>query len=150
MQERKIAFELITIGHLLKRERDRANEAIKERILGPDHKISCDDLGIMKYIADNLDREIYQKEIEQVFSLTAPSVSNKLRGLQKKGFIDRVYSAKDTRLKQVILTDYGREVDKKMRHEMEKFEIQLQRLLSDHDIDLLMKSIDTLKHFFND
>lgn len=108
---KKIGFELITLGHLLKRERDRVNEDIKNRVLGEGNNVMCTDLGIMRFLADHKDEEVYQKDIEQFFSLTAPSVSNKLRDLAKKGLVTRTYSKVDTRLKQVIVTDKAEAID---------------------------------------
>lgn len=145
---KKFGFELITLGHLLKRNRDRVNDEIKDRVLGPDNNVLCTDLGIIQFLADNNDREIYQKDIEQHFSLTAPSVSNKLRDLQKKGLIDRVYSTIDTRLKQVIMTEKAHDIDKVMRAEVENFENHINRLLSEVEKEQLALIVDKLKREF--
>ncbi len=148
MQERKFGFELATLGHLIKRERDRANEEVKNRVLGPDNNVMCTDLGIIGFLAENSDSEVYQKDIEQHFSLTAPSVSNKLRELEKKDLITRAYSKVDTRLKQVIMTDQAREIDRIMRDEITKFEKRISDLLTDDEKEQLSIIIDKLKNEF--
>lgn len=148
MQSRKLGFEIITLGHLLKRERDRTNEEVKQRVLGPDNNVMCTDLGIIRFLADNKDREVYQKDIEHHLSLTAPSVSNKLRDLEKKNLINREYSKVDTRLKQVIMTDTASDIDVKMREEIENFENRIEALLNDEEKEQLLKIIDKLKHDF--
>ena len=145
MDERKYGFDLITLAHLLKRERDRANEVVKQRVLGPDNKIMCTDLGIIQFLADNSDKEIYQKDIEHFFSLTAPSVSNKLRDLQKKGLVDRVYSKVDTRLKQVIMTEKAWDVDRAMRNEIATFESRILNALDDNQQKQLGTIIEKLR-----
>lgn len=144
MPDKKIGFELITLGHLLKRQRDRVNDEIKNRVLGEDNNVMCTDLGIIQFLADNKDREVYQKDIEQYFSLTAPSVSNKLRDLQKKELVSRVYSKVDTRLKQVIMTDKAWDIDVKMREEIENFENHINSLLNDdekHQLEVIIEKI---------
>lgn len=148
MDKRLIGFELITVGHLIKRERDRANDEIKKRVLGEEVDVSCANLSIIKYLADHKDEEIYQKNIENFLALTAPSVSNKLRDLQKNGLVERVYSKVDTRLKQVILTDKAMEIDEKLRDDMENFESRLGNLLSKEEKDLLIKIVDKIKNEF--
>lgn len=68
LEDKKIiGLELITLGHLLKRERDRFNEEMIERLSGANSKIFCTDLSIVGFLADNREREIYQKDIEQFF-----------------------------------------------------------------------------------
>jgi DNA-binding MarR family transcriptional regulator len=148
MQDKELGFELVTLGHLLKRERDRANDEVKRIVLGPDNKVLCTDLGIIRFLAENTGKEIYQKDIEQFLFLTAPSVSNKLRGLEKKGLINRIYSKTDTRLKQVIMTEKAWDIDRKMRDEIGNFENRVSNLLSDDEKDVLVKVINKLKSEF--
>jgi DNA-binding MarR family transcriptional regulator len=148
MNKKNIGFELIALGHLLKRERDRVDEEIKKTVLGEDSDVVCSDLRIVKFLADNTEHEIYQKDIERNFSLTAPSVSNKLKDLQKNGFVERVYSKVDTRKKQVILTDQAIEFDKQMREEMELFESRIENILSKNDKELLFEIIRKVKREF--
>ena len=148
MNQRMLGFELITLGHLLKRERDRINDEIKERVLGPDNNVMCTDLGIIRFLADNKEHEVYQKDIEHHFSLTAPSVSNKLRDLQRKGLVDRVYSTVDTRLKQVIMTDKAWDIDERMRAEIVNFEERINHLLEDSEKENLARILDKLKMDF--
>lgn len=148
MENRKFGFELVTLGHLMKRERDRTNDEIKRRVLGDDNNVMCTDLGIIGFLAENNNREVYQKDIEQHFSLTAPSVSNKLRGLEKKELINRAYSKVDTRLKQVLMTDKARDIDVRMRTEIENFENRINNLLTDVEKEQLAIIVDKLKNEF--
>jgi len=143
-----IGFELITLGHLIKRERDRANDDIKNRILGVGNNVMCTDLGIIRFLADNKDREVYQKDIEQHFSLTAPSVSNKLRGLANKDLVTRTYSKVDTRLKQVIMTDKAEAIDVKMRDSIENFENRLNGLITEEEKEQLISILGKIKADF--
>lgn len=143
--DKKIGFELITLGHLLKRERDRANEDIKNRVLGEGNNVMCTDLGIIQFLADNKNKEVYQKDIEQFFSLTAPSVSNKLRDLAKKDLVTRTYSKVDTRLKQVVMTEKAEIIDVKMRDEIKNFENGLDALISDEEKEQLLTILSKIK-----
>jgi MarR family transcriptional regulator, repressor for mepA len=53
---------------------------------------------------------VNQKDIESYLDITGASVSNLLRGLEKKGFIGRIRSASDDRAKEISLTLKGREL----------------------------------------
>lgn len=144
----KVGFELITLGHLLKRERDRSNDDIKNRVLGEGNNVMCTDLGIIGFLADNKEKEVYQKDIEQFFSLTAPSVSNKLRDLAKKDLVTREYSKVDTRLKQVLMTDKAEAIDIKMRDEIENFENRLDSLITTEEKEQLLSILTKIKTDF--
>lgn len=143
--ERKIGSELVTFGHLIKRERDREFELIKKRILVDDKDVYGADLRILKYLIDDQDKEIYQKDIENFFNLTAPSVSTKLRELQSRDLIDRIYSTTDTRKKRVIVTKRGYIIDEKIRYEMETFEKKLLNLITEDEKNQLLNIIDKMK-----
>lgn len=149
MLDGKIGYELVTTGHMIKRERDRSNEEVIRRVFGDNSDVMCADLEIIKFLVDNKDREIYQKDIEQFLSLTAPSVSNKLKHLQKKGLIERVYSKVDTRLKQVILTDKAWDIDKKVSHEILTFESELEDLLTEEEQKHLLEAVRKIKKAFS-
>jgi DNA-binding MarR family transcriptional regulator len=148
MEERNLCFELVTLGHLLKRERDRCNEIIKDRVLGEGNNLMCSDLSIICFLAKNHHREVYQKDIEHHFSLTAPSVSNKLRDLESKGLIHRKYSTIDTRLKHVIMTDKAKDIAQLIQVEMTKFEKRIANLLTEEEIDSLFTILDKIKEDF--
>jgi len=148
MDEKKIGFELITLGHLLKRERDRMNEKVKERVLGKENNVLCSDLNILKFLIDNKEKEIYQKDVEQFLSLTAPSVSNKLRDLERKGLINRTYSKVDTRLKRVTLTDKAVDVNNLINKEIQEFENNLDSILEKEEKITLISTISKLKKVY--
>lgn len=145
MQNKKTGFELITLGHLLKRERDRKNEKVKDRVLGKGNNVLCSDLNILKFLIDNQDKEIYQKDVEQFLALTAPSVSNKLRDLEKKGLITRSYSKVDTRLKQVSLTEKAMDINNLINKEIQAFENDIDLLLEEEEKKVISRVIAKLK-----
>jgi MarR family transcriptional repressor of mepA len=67
---------------------------------------------VVGFIGEKQDEGIivYQKDIESYLGITGASVSNLLRGLEKKGFIERIRSASDDRAKELSLTLKGREL----------------------------------------
>lgn len=67
---------------------------------------------VVGFIGEKQDEGITvnQKDIESYLDITGASVSNLLRGLEKKGFIERIRSASDDRAKEISLTLKGREL----------------------------------------
>lgn len=150
MADRKIGYEIIALGHLLKREQERTNEEVKRRLLGEDKLAKSVDLNLLHFLAVNKDKEIYQKDIEKYLSLTPPSVSNKLRTLEKLELVERKYSKKDTRLKQVILTKKAFEINEKAQEEMVSIETKIENVLSPKQMKKIGSIIDDLKDFFEE
>lgn len=148
MDNKLLGLDIISLGHLIKREKDRFDDSRKKTVFGDNQALMCSDLSIVRYLANNTDREIYQKDIESTFSLTAPSVSNKLKTLEKHGLIQRVYSKVDTRLKQVIITDLAKEVNSKMQAEVEIFESRLKKNLNDDELETLFTLLSKVKNVF--
>lgn len=62
---------------------------------------------IMKYLYDNCERDIFQKDIERTFSIGKSTVTNIIQVMEKKGYIRRESVEYDARLKKVMLTEKG-------------------------------------------
>lgn len=137
MIKQNYGFELITLGNLLRRERSRKNEKIKSEVLGPNNTILCTDLNILGYLVENEYREVRQKDIELFLALTAPSVSNKLKELEKKGLISKSCSLRDTRVKVILVTDKGKNINALINEDDHSFENDISRLLNEDEKKML-------------
>ena len=62
---------------------------------------------IMRYLYENREKEIYQKDIEKHFSIGRSTVTNIIQLMEKKGFIERQAVQSHARLKKVLLTEKG-------------------------------------------
>lgn len=84
---------------------------------------SLSNLWVIDYLMDNLNRDIYQKDIELEFSINRATASKMLSLMEEKKFISRVSSAKDGRLKKIDVLPEGeklREICLSIRRDMEK------------------------------
>ena len=64
---------------------------------------------IMEYLYRNSDTPVFQRDIEREFSITRSTVTNILQLMERKGYIARQSVAQDARLKQLVLTEKGRQ-----------------------------------------
>ena len=62
---------------------------------------------ILKYLYDNRDREVYQRDIEKHFSICRATVTTIIQLMEKRDFIRRESVEQDARLKRVVLTEKG-------------------------------------------
>lgn len=76
-------------------------------------------------------RDVFQKELEQVFDVRRSSVSNVLGLLEKKNYIQRQNVSADARQKRICLTEEGIKVYLAVRKEMEAIERSLNEAFAD-------------------
>lgn len=57
------------------------------------------------FLKDHADREVYQRDIEEAFSVSRATASNMLAVMERKGLIERAQVSHDARLKRLVLTD---------------------------------------------
>ena len=62
---------------------------------------------IMRYLFDHQSKDVFQKDIEQAFSVGRSTVTNILQLMEKKGYICSQSVEHDARLKKVCLTEQG-------------------------------------------
>lgn len=62
---------------------------------------------ILKYLYDNRDREVYQRDIEKQFSIGRSTVTTIIQLMEKRELICRQSVEHDARLKRVMLTEKG-------------------------------------------
>lgn len=62
---------------------------------------------ILKYLYDNRDRDVFQRDIEKQFSIGRSTVTTIIQLMEKRDLIHRESVEKDARLKKVLLTEKG-------------------------------------------
>ncbi|WP_251388413.1 MarR family winged helix-turn-helix transcriptional regulator [Mediterraneibacter agrestimuris] len=73
---------------------------------------------ILRYLYENQDQDIFQKDIEKNFSIGRSTVTGIIQILEKKGFINREFVAHDARLKKVTLTQKGMDSHRKIEEQI--------------------------------
>lgn len=62
---------------------------------------------ILKYLYDNRDRDVFQRDIEKQFSIGRSTVTTIIQLMEKRDLIRRESVEQDARLKKVLLTQKG-------------------------------------------
>lgn len=136
---RNIIAEIIKISHLLRRQVGCGN--MNEEF---HNRIGITGVRIVKYLAGNMDKDIFQKDIEEVFSLRASSVSATLKKLEGKGFITKEAVDYDARLKRIRLTDKALDLHKEKILQFENIERKIEKTLTENEINELGRLLDKL------
>lgn len=91
---------------------------------------------IIGFLARNSDRPIYQKDIEETFSVRRSTVSRVVSLMEQKGLVERRTSDSDGRLKELHLTDRAWEIHKKIQSDLDLMEEKLRGDIPEEELEV--------------
>ncbi|WP_054741007.1 MarR family winged helix-turn-helix transcriptional regulator [Cellulosilyticum ruminicola] len=135
-----IGFEIRVLANLIKRNVGNL-PALKaaESITG----IHCWMIG---YIYERQGEDVYQKDIEERFSIRRSTATTILQRMEKNGLIVRCPVAHDARLKKLELTEKAIKLQEQINLEIEAFEERLVAGLNEGERQIFHEIMDKLKH----
>ena len=139
MEKVRIGLQLRSLDNLIRRYFDFSSHKKEiETITGNNGWIIC-------YLADNADKNIYQKNLEDHFTITRSTASKVLSLMEHKGLILRQAVATDARLKRLILTEKAWKLKELMREDSENMEQRLIGGFSDEELTVLHSYLQRMK-----
>lgn len=134
-----IGSELRGLNHLIRRYFDSCSHFRQI------DKITGTNGWIIGYLADNTDKDIYQRDLEKHFSITRSTASRVLGLMEEKGLITRRSVPNDQRLKKLGLTDKAVELSLLMRDDNMNMERRLTDGFSENELETLTEYIRRMK-----
>lgn len=103
---------------------------------------------LLEVIYDNIQagKEISRKFCEDIMHLSGPSITNILNGLEEKGCIARIPRKEDHRSMSITVTEKGEELIYKIRNVFFEAEQQLQKKMTQDEIEGLKKLLKVVYH----
>ncbi|HRX57756.1 MAG TPA: MarR family transcriptional regulator [Eubacteriales bacterium] len=135
----RIGMELRSLNNLIRRYFEFSSH--KREI----ESVTGNNGWIIGYLADNSGRDVFQKDIENHFTITRSTASKVLSLMESKGLITRQSVARDARLKKIVLTKRAWDISNTMREDSEKMESTLVQGFSDEEIEELVSYIRRMK-----
>lgn len=89
-------------------------------------------------------KDIFQKDIEEELNIRRSSVTSVLQLMEKNGYIKRIRVSEDGRLKKIILTEKGLEIQRGVYACIINVEKSLRNELSDDEFHMLVALINRL------
>ena len=99
---------------------------------------------IMSYLAMYEGQDVFQRDIEEVFSIRRSTVSKVVSLMEAKGLIEREAVEQDARLKKLKLTQKAREIHEVAAREFTDFERRVTQSLTDEEIIALTALLDKI------
>lgn len=99
---------------------------------------------ILSYLFWHRDEPVYQRDIEREFSITRSTVTNILQLMERKGYIARQSVAQDARLKQLVLTEKGRQFHENTMLALHQTDEYVASLLTEEENTELLRLLNKL------
>ena len=140
MYDRYVGIELSKVNNIMKR-----NFRKFEEIDDSNDELTGKNCWIIGYIAENKDKEIFQKDIENQFVIRRSTVSGILKLMEKKGYIIREGVSYDARLKKLTLTEKSWDFVSKTMEKVDENEEKLRNGLSVEELDSFFRTLEKIK-----
>ena len=139
-RERHIGYEIKALSNLMRRK-------VWEQSGMPE----CDEFTEMQgmllgFLCRNRDQEIFQKTLEEVFSIRRSTASRLLKSMEAEGLIVRLPVSRDARLKRVMVTPKAEALNQQAAIRIQHVEAALTRGLTQAELEQFMATVEKLKH----
>lgn len=105
---------------------------------------------IIGYIAHNNDRDIFQKDIENHFSVRRSTVSRVVSLMEQKGLVERQSVDSDARLKRLVLTDKAWRIHDEIESDLGKIEEKLIDGVSEKELAVFLSVAEKMMKNMSD
>lgn len=126
-----VLLQIICLANCLSRELSALNTDLSS------DGISRVNAQILSYLVSHEDHDVFQRDIEEVFSIRRSTVSKVVRLMEQKGLVRREAVSHDARLKRLVLTDKAREIHEVAYREYTSFEARTTQALTNEEIQTL-------------
>ncbi len=134
-----VAYELRSISNIVKRY------IYKSAV-----SANCDQYSeiqgmIINYLSNNKGSDIFQRDIEEIFTIRRSTVTGILQSMEKNNLIIRENVAYDARLKKIVLTAFGEKINVHIIRAMQKFEDTITKGVSDEELEIFVQILNKFK-----
>ena len=137
MEEKHIGKEIIILSHGIKRQMQETAESVG--ITGTQSRV-------LQYISEeSKTREVFQKDIEEAFQIRRSTVTQILQLMERDGLIERKSVARDARLKKLVLTAKGYEIDEVMKGQISHMEERIIKNISNEEKEMLLTILEKIR-----
>ena len=126
-EQYRIGWHIKVISNLIKRE--VGNYGCEKN----SDELTGNNMFIIGYLAKNAGNDIFQKDLEEIFSVRRSTMSAIILRMEQKGFLIRESVAYDARLKKLVLTEKGRRIHEMIESKIAETEEKLSSCLSEEE-----------------
>lgn len=99
---------------------------------------------IMHYLKHHANEDVFQKHLEEAFSISGATATKMLKTMEKDGIICRIPMEKDARLKKLELTERGHELNRSAYENVKHFEEGMKKGFTEEELTIFRGYLDRL------
>lgn len=138
-ERRRVGFELKVLCNLI--VRNEANNKMFRKL----ENLTGMHGFVIGYIAHHPERDIFQRDLEQHFSIRRSTASKLVALMIQNGLLTCEPVSYDARLKKLVLTDKAKELNVVIEREIELMEKQTTKGLSEEEINSFFEIADKIR-----
>lgn len=96
------------------------------------------------YFYENRDKDIFQRDFEQKFSIRRSTASKTLKTMEQNGFIERISVESDARLKKIVLTDKAIKLHECIIEDIKRREKVLRKGLTEKEVKQFLDILEII------
>jgi DNA-binding MarR family transcriptional regulator len=100
---------------------------------------------MMRYLYQQRDTDVFQKDIEKAFSIGRSTVTGILKAMEQKGLIVRESVEYDARLKKVMLTQKGIETHERIEGVAEQSELNMTKGIPKEELEMFFQVAEKMR-----
>lgn len=132
MEEQSIGSEIKKIDNLIIRK-------IMSYSKNNSYMLSPSQMMITRFLYRNSDKVVYQKDLEGALPFRKSTISGIIQTMMKNNIISTESSEEDLRSKRIILTSYGKKINKEIEKNIIEFEKVLKNNIKEDDLRIFFK-----------
>lgn len=132
MEEQSIGSEIKKIDNLIIRK-------IMSYSKNNSYMLSPSQMMITCFLYKNSDKVVYQKDLEEALPFRKSTISGIIQTMMKNNIISTESSKDDLRSKRIILTPYGKKINKEIEKNIIEFEKVLKNNIKEDDLRVFFK-----------
>lgn len=135
-QEKHIGYEIHTLDRMFGR---------RLCMLFEQQNITQMQSWIIRYLYEHQDQDVYQKDLELFFHIARSTATGVLQGLEKQGYLIRCSVPNDARLKRLVLTEKGVNIQKAVYRILDENEQKIRQNISEEDLKTFFRVMEHMK-----
>lgn len=136
-QNDSIGYRIRLIHNQVRRRMEAKKKENEGNLTGMQH-------WTLHYLKEHETEEIYQRDLEEVFSVSRATASNMLQVMEREGLIIRVPVEHDARLKKLVLTERAQHMVERARQDVADLEREMTRGMDEKEVQALTASLDKI------
>ena len=138
-KDKLVGFEIKTVHNLLKR--DFESLTIDKEM----KNITAMQKWIIGYLSDNDKKDIFQRDLEEEFSVRRSTATGILQLMEKNNLIKREPVSYDARLKKIVLTQKALDIQNEINQEIKAHDKKLSKNISKDDLEIFFKVMKQIR-----